>query len=183
MPEHKILHFQYKSIGNLVRLLTSIKFEKYESERDVIVFHERFRDEPDELFEKFLTDLYPDGCTIRENEINNLTSYIRTFMQKDDTARDYYAQYDKSVCGSYVYFKPDKTVYPVEFGGHANCITQICCDFFKDFSKNDLDLDYLRRFILDNFEIKSDNTTVERVSDDADYIAREIFIQRRNETC
>jgi len=180
MAKHETLHFQYESIGNLVRLLVTIQFENNESERDVFVFHERFRNEPDELFEKFLTDLYPSGGTVGEDKINGLVSYIRDFIQKDDASRDYYVKYDKHLYNSYVYFKPDKTVQYVEFGGHANCVTQICCDFFKDFSKNDLDLDYLRRFILDNFEIKSDNTTIERVSEDAPYIAREILMQRGN---
>lgn len=176
MPKHKKLHFQCKSIGSLLRLCVTIKFENDKTERDAVVFHQRFRDEPNKLFERFLADLYPNGCTIGETEINNLVAYICDFMQKDDAAQDCYVQYDKHTYDSYVYFKPDKIVYPARFGEHANLITKICCDFFEDFSKSDLDPDYLRRFILDNFEIKSDNTTIEQMSKDAAYIVREILM-------
>lgn len=176
--EKKTLHFSYESIGNFVRLLITIRFENIYNPRDITVFHQRFRDEPDELFEKFLIELYPNGCTVGENEINNLTSHIHSFLQKDETAKDLYATYDKRKYESYVYFKPDKAVHYAEFGNHSNLVTQICCDYFKDFAPDEIKLDYLKKFILENFEIKSDNTTVERVSNDAAYICREILFRR-----
>lgn len=180
--EKQTLHFSYKSIGNFVRLLVTIQFENTHNSRDISIFHQRFRNEPDELFEEFLTELYPNGGTIGENEITNLTSYIHNFLQKDEAARDLYVTYDKHTYDSYVYFKPDKTVHYAEFGNHSNLVTQICCDYFKDFSPDEINLDYLKKFILENFEIKSDNTTVEKVSCDAAYIGRKIIFCREDGT-
>lgn len=177
MTEQKTLHFHYESIGNLIRLLATIRFESTHSSRDITVFHQRFRNEPDKLFEQFLIELYPDGADIGEKELNDVVAHICDFMQKDETTRDLYAAYDKRKYGSYVYFKPDKTVHYAEFANHANLVTRICCDYFKDFDT--VDPDYLKRFIKENFEIKSENTTVEQVSNDANYIIREIYMNRK----
>lgn len=167
------LHFSYKSIGNFVRLLVEIKFENTKSVRDISVFHARFDGEKDEVFEDFLIKLYPNGATIGEQEINKLVEYIANFMSKEKHSKDLYVEYDKKNFNSYVYFKIDNEVYYAEFCSHAKLVTDICCDYFKGFDH--IDLDYLKMFIIENFEIKSDNTTLEMISNQADYIARKII--------
>lgn len=53
-------------------------------------------------------------------------------------------------------------------GHHSEIVRNICCDFFKDF--DEVDKDYLKKFILENFQIKSDFTTLEKVANDVEYI-------------
>nr|DAG32068.1 MAG TPA: hypothetical protein [Bacteriophage sp.] len=44
----------------------------------------------------------------------------------------------------------------------------ICLDFFKDFQV--VDVDYLKKFLKDNFEISSDFTTIDSVIKNARFI-------------
>ena len=162
------LHFTYQSIGNICRLFVNIQFEKTKSKRDISVLHQRFDKESDDLFEDFACKLFPEGATIGETEINQLVEYVYRFMQTDEECKGLYAEYDKRNYGSYVYFIPDKKVYEAAFGHHTDIVKNICCDFFKGFK--DIDIDYLKKFILENFEIASDFTTVERVANDARFI-------------
>lgn len=74
MKETKTLHFRYESIGNFVRLLATIRFENVKTMRDTVVYHQRFKHEPDELYEQFLLEVYPEGGNIGEQEINELTN-------------------------------------------------------------------------------------------------------------
>ena len=60
------------------------------SPRDVYVFHKRFLYEPDETFEEFLETLYPEGCTIGKDEIEQLVDYVYNVLQKDEQAKDFY---------------------------------------------------------------------------------------------
>lgn len=165
--------FKYKSIGNFCRLLATIQYEKSHTPREITVFHQRFdRDECDELIEQFLVELFPNGATIGENELIKLNSYIENFMLKDKETQDLFVNYDKKQYCSYVYFIPDNVVYKCGFAEHAKTVNQICCDYFKGFSENEIDPQYIERFIKDNFEIKSDNSTIEQIAKDYMYISR-----------
>ena len=169
----KKLHFKYQSIGNLCRLLATIQFEKMASKRDISIWHQRFdREECDALFEKFLGDIYPEGANIGEKEINNLVSYAEHFLEKDKEAQNIAVQCDKFKNSYWVYFKIDNKVFPCDFCQHSKTITQICKDYFKGFEH--IDLEELQKFIIENFEIKSKNSTVESIAKDAQYIALEI---------
>lgn len=166
------LHFSYSSIGNLAKLLVSIQWEKTKSVRDINVFHQRFDRERDELFEEFLYKLYPDGATIGEEEIKALVNYIADFMRTDPQSIDLYVAWDKRHWSSWVYFKQKNKVYNANMGCHTDIVRNICIEFFK--GCYDIDSSYLKQFILDNFEIKSDFTTVEIVAGNASYIAEHI---------
>ena len=163
------LSFPYKSIGNLLKLLVSIQWEKIKPMRDITVFHQRFDNEKDEVFEDFIKELYPKGATIGLDEIEALVKHITNFMKKDKQSQNYYVAWDKRHISSWVYFKIDNTIHKANMGHHAEIVRNICCDFFKDFEE--VKEDYLKKFILENFEIKSDFTTLERVANDTQYIA------------
>lgn len=170
------LHFTYQSIGNLCRLLATIQFEKEASSRDISIWHQRFdREECDALFEKFLSDIYPEGATIGKEEINNLVSYAERFLDNDKEAQQIAVEYDKLSNPYWVYFKIDNKVYPCDFCRHSETITQICAEYFKGFEE--IDLSYLQKFIIENFEIKSRNSTVKSIANDARYIALKIYRQ------
>lgn len=167
------LYFKYQSIGNIVRLLITIQFEKIKIKRDIYVFHKRFDTEKDDVFEDFLLELYPNGVTIGENEINQLVERVSNFLSKDSKSQHWYVKWDKEHITSYVYFKIDNKVYPAHYLSHFGIVKDICCDYFKGF--DNIDVNYLRQFILENFEIASDFTSPVSVAQDAEYIARCIY--------
>ncbi len=174
MDKAQTLSFTYKNIGNIVHLLVNLMFEKTHNSRDVTVYHQRFDKEPDDTYEAILEKLFPDGCTIGEQELTAITEHICRFMAVDDVSQDLFIEYDKWHWKSWVYFKPGKRLEYAEFGSHALLVKEICKDFFKGFEK--IDAAYLRRFIMENFEIRSDNSTIETISGDAVYIARDILL-------
>lgn len=169
--------FTYKSIGNFCHLLLNIQYEKTHTSREITVFHQRFdNDETDNLIEEILIKLFPNGASIGEKELIQLTSYVENYMLKDKTTQDLFVEYDKLHYPYYVYFKPDNIVYECDYAQHNRVVRDICCDFFKDF--DDIDPLYIKKFILENFEISSDNSTVESISNDYNFIAREILIEK-----
>lgn len=157
-------------------MLITIQLEKTKSDRDKEVFHKRFDKEKDSVFEGFLLKLYPEGVTIGENEINHLVNFVVDFMQKDSEAIALYVDWDKLHYSSYVYFKVDNKVYNASYLSHFGLVKDICCNYFKGFDENEINTDYLSRFIVENFEIKSDFTTPTSVIQDVDYIARCIVL-------
>ena len=170
--------FTYRSIGNFCRLLATIQYEKSHSPREITVFHQRFdRDECDKLMEQFLEELFPNGATIGENELTQLVSYIERFMSKDRETQDLFVRYDKANYPYYVYFIPDNIVYKCEYAQHAITVRDICYEYFKGFSEEEIDCDYIKKFIKENFEIRSDNSTVEQIANDNAYIARCIILR------
>lgn len=174
------MHFSYKSIGNLCRLLATIQYEKSHTPREITVFHQRFdRDECDDLIEQFLCELFPDGVTVGVKEITQLISHIERFMAKDKETQDLFVAYDKHCYPFYVYFKPDNIVYECDFAHHSTKVRDICCDYFKGFTEEELDPEYLRKFITENFEIKSNNSTIEQIANDNLYIARCVILKNQ----
>lgn len=172
------LHFRYKSIGNFSKLLTTILYEKSHSDMEIGIWHKRFdNDESDDLFESFLVEMFPEGKTLQQEDIEALMHRAHRFLEKDKQAQDIRNFYIKAHTPYWVYFKPDNIVYPCEFTKHSEKIREICADFFKDFE--DIDLDYLQKFILENFEIKSDNSTVQSIAKDARFIALDMRVKER----
>ena len=179
----KKISFTYKSIGNLCHLLLNIQYEKTHSPREITVFHQRFdNDKTDNLIEEILIKLFPNGVTIGEKEIIQLTSYIENFMLQDKATQDLFVKYDKRCYPHYVYFKPDNIVYECGFAEHSEKVRNICCDFFKGFTNEDLNCEYIKTFIKENFEIKSDNSTIEQIANDNAYIMSCINIQNLRST-
>lgn len=170
--------FTYKSIGNAVRLFATIQFEKTESAEDIAIWHERFDNDEaaDDLFEMFLEELFPEGGTINPEDIPAIIHHAKKFMEKDKKAREIRNRYTKFKSPYWVYFKPTDTVYPCGFCEHQKTVIEICKEFFKSF--DEVDVDYLEKFIKENFEICSDNTTVTKIAKDAHFIAWEIISPR-----
>ena len=172
------LHFRYKSIGNFSKLLATILYEKSHSDMEIGIWHERFdNDESDELFESFLVEMFPEGKTLEEKDIEALMNRAHRFLQKDKQAQDIRNIYIKARNTYWVYFKPDNIVYPCKFANHSKKIGEICADFFKDFEE-EIDIEYLRKFILENFEIRSDNSTIQHIARDARFIALDMQIRK-----
>lgn len=176
----KTLNFTYKSIGNFCRLLITILYEKSHTPREITIFHQRFdNDESDKLFESFLANIWPEGITLGEDELNTLLAYIERFMVKDKETQDLFVKYDKGHYTYYVYFKPDNIVYDCHYAQHSTMVRDICCDFFKGFSEEEILKINMKQFIIDNFEIHSDNSTIEQIANDSDFIKRSIIFQDR----
>lgn len=174
----RLVHFRYESIGNFAKLLTTIRFEKTHSAEDISIWHERFdSSEGDDLFESFLVELFPEGKTIDIEDIETIMAHAKRFLEKDDKARKIRNGHIKMKNTFWVYFKPDDVVYPCRYAEHAELIRKICIDFFKDF--DDLDVDYLKRFILNNFELASSMSTIEKIAKDSPYILDAIFLDNK----
>ena len=174
---NQTVYFKFESLGNIVRMLVTIMLEESSNDREIAVFHQRFDQENDIYFRNILTKLYPDGTDIGECEIRKMVMYVENSMKTDKRCKELYAKYDKAHLKSYVYFKVDNEVHYAEFGSHTRIVTELCCNFFKNF--DDIDADYLKRFILENFEIKSECTTLTQISNDANRIARLIMSYNR----
>lgn len=176
----RTVNFSYKSIGNFVKLLSTIRFENTHDPEDIAIWHERFDDEDgDELFETFLVELFPEGKTIQVDDIEAIIFRAERFLEKDEKARNIRNGYIKRKSTFWVYFKPTNTVYPCGFAKHSKIIHEICADFFKGF--NEIDVNYLKRFILNNFEIRSSNSTVEKIANDAEFIRYSILFNTATE--
>lgn len=174
------LSFSYKSIGNFMKLLATIRFEQTEPKEEIAIWHGRFdNDEADELFENFLIELFPNGKTIQPEDVDTVVFRAKKFLETDEKVKEIRNASIRRRFDNWVYFKPTNTVYACEFAEHAETIRKICTDFFKGF--DELDVDYLKRFILSNFEIKSDNSTVESISKDAEFIHNMILFSYRGD--
>ena len=171
----KKLHFSYESIGNLCRLLVNIMIERTGSNREITVYHQRFDREPDDTYEAFLTKLYQNGCTIGEQELKALVNQIRNFMETDEASVHLFLEYDKKHLPSYVLSKLDNKIQFAQIGEHEQLIQNAVMDWFKDFDMDDIDTDYVYKFIMDNFEIKSDYSTLKQIANDISINFHEIF--------
>lgn len=172
----KKLNFTYESIGNYVRLLCTLQYESSHTGKECSLWHKRFdAEDGDDLFESFLEELYPQGGTIDIESVGCLTARAEQFLTQDDTAIQQRVEYEKLEYPNWVYFKIDRKVIPCEYAKHQETVCHVCMDYFKDC--DDIDLDYLRRFILNNFEIKSSNSTLSAIAEDAAYIARSVILK------
>lgn len=172
MSDKQSLSFSYKSTGNLIHMITDVVFERsfHTSPRDISVYHQRYDAESDEFFQGILERLYPDGCTIGETEITAVVEFIRGLMSRDEKCKDLYVDWDKHHSSSWVYFKPEKHFEYADTGEHMMIVTNIMCDFFKGMDDNSLSVDYIKKFILENFEIRSQVTNLKILSNNTDYI-------------
>lgn len=176
----KRLSFSYESIGNFAKLLSTILYEKEHSAKDITLWHQRFDNkEADDLFESFLEELFPQGGKLDREEIMLLTNHAERFLSKDPLAIQQRVAYDKGHYPLWVYFKIDQKVFPCDFAKHSNTVKEICVDYFKDFEAEDLSPEYIQKFIIDNFEICSDNTTIEKIANDSLFIFHSIVFRDR----
>ena len=165
------LHFEYKSIGNIVKLLCTISFEKSTEDAELVsLWHKIFDgDIGDQLFEKFLEEIFPNGCTIKEQEIAQVTQKAEAYLKSEHTRISEETNYIKSHNDSWVYFIPTDTVYLCAMGEHTDRVVDCLWQFFgadvKDLTEKEAS-DFIRKA----FEIRSDNTTVQRILRDIEFI-------------
>lgn len=123
----------------------------------------------DKLFEEFLIEAYPEGCIIGEDEIKKIQNSAFRYLTSNEHCLDLKADLDKQFNTYYVYFKPYKKVFPCGFCEHSKTVFEILKEFFHG-AADDLSSEYLKRFILENFEVRSDNTTVLQLANDSDFL-------------
>lgn len=169
------LHFQAESTANLVKLGCTILFEKGNRMDDFgAVWHEYFNgDRGDQLFQRFMEEAFPNGCTIGEKELIQITNKAINFLETDVSALEAKAAIDKRRFAYWVYFAPTHTVSGCWFAEHEETVIQILVNFFGK-SIEDFTPDDLKRFIIASFEIRSDNSSVRSIADDAEFIQRAV---------
>lgn len=177
----KKLHFRVESPANFVNLACTILFERSEKLKELgYVWREVYGgSEGDLFFQRFMEELFPEGCTIGEQELIQLTNKAVRFLETDVSCLDIKANYDKTRFGYYVYFAPMHKVFECGFCQHEDTVIKILADFFGK-SIIDYDTEKLRRFITNSFEIRSDNSTVSSIANDADFIQRSVYMKSRN---
>ena len=161
------LHFRVESPANFVRLACTILFEKRESMAEwAATWHD--------VFDCANGELFPDGCTIGEKELKQITDRAVRYLQTETRCLDLKAGHDKSRFTYWVSFIPEHKVYGCEFARHEETIIEILTAFFGK-SIAGYSLDTLKRFILRSFEIRSDNSSVRSIAEDVDFIQRAVF--------
>lgn len=163
----KCLHFTYASIGNMCRLLLNIQFEKSSYyDKYMLSWKSIFDTESGEtLIENFLEKLYPEGCTIGLTEINKLLEVCVDYLEnsEEENVRNAVNEDVKRGTCYWVYSKYNNTVYPCDFGGHTDTVAKVVAEFY---GKNLVEMtdEQVEKFILSNFEIRSDNLTIEMIA-------------------
>lgn len=172
--------FKYQSPENLCRLLCTITFENNPDNHDWLwIWHQRFdQQDADSLFETFMTELFPEGGKIDVKEIELLTERAFKFLQTDKSCRRFIALRDKSKYNYWVYDKINEVVVPCGFAKHQETVSRLVAEFF-DYKLDDYDRDYIYHFILDNYELQSDNSTIDKIANDVDWIIRSAYINKR----
>lgn len=175
------LHFKVKSPANFVKLACTILFERSEKLIELgYVWREVFNEtDGEQLFQNFMEELFPEGCTIGEKELIQITNKAIRFLETDISCLDIKANHDKTRFTYYVYFAPTHKVFECGFAQHEDTVIKILKDFFGK-SIVDYDTEKLKRFIINSFEIRSDNTTVSSIAKDADFIQRSVYRESRN---
>nr|DAK79786.1 MAG TPA: hypothetical protein [Caudoviricetes sp.] len=170
------LHFMVESPANFVRLACTILFEKKEAMAEwAATWHDVFDcANGEQLFLQFMEELFPDGCTIGEKELKQITDRAVRYLQTETRCLDLKAGHDKSRFTYWVSFTPEHKVYGCEFARHEETIIEILTAFFGK-SIAGYSLDTLKRFILRSFEIRSDNSSVRSIAEDVDFIQRAVF--------
>lgn len=170
------LHFQAKSAANFVKLGCTILFEKGNRMDDLgAVWHEYFNgDTGDRLFQRFMEEAFPNGCVIGEKELMQITNKAISFLETDVSALEAKATIDKRRFAYWVYFAPTHTVSGCWFAEHEETVIQILTNYFGK-SIEDFTPDDLKRFIIASFEIRSDNSSVRSIADDAEFIQRAVL--------
>ncbi len=167
----KKLHFSYNSPENFVKLLVTIRIENRCDNRTIFVYQKIFNGiNGDRLFLNFMEEEFPTGATIGENELKVLFDKVVKYLNTDKQCRKLFTEYDKSHCSSYIYSKALDKLYPADFGEHIKKAVEACQDFFA--GVNDITVEDVRLFIRNNLEVKSDNTSINTILNDADYITR-----------
>lgn len=90
------LHFMVESPANFVRLACTILFEKKEAMAEwAATWHDVFDcANGEQLFLQFMEELFPDGCTIGEKELKQITDRAVRYLQTETRCLDLKAGHD-----------------------------------------------------------------------------------------
>lgn len=177
--EPEQLHFTIQSPENMVRLLVTVLFQKDEKElkkHGYIWSMLLDTDAGEEKFKQFMEEVLPNGGTIDLPELSLIKAKAIHYLETDPEALEMQADLDKVHYHSWVYFKPYHKVYPVGFAEHSEKVHELLAEYFD--SIEDYDIDKFKRFIRENFEIRSDCTSLECIVADAENIHRYIVLDR-----
>ena len=170
------IHFRVESPANVTALCVNILIEKDKDFLSEYGYAYRHFINNDNL-EKFVTnciyEVLPKGGTITEEVIKTITNIVKNFVKNDEDCLEAQANHLKRTMNSWVYFKPFHKTYEAPFAHHADIALKCLREFFK--GQKEIDLLYFKNFIFANFEVKSDNTTVNTLVGDAEYMLREIL--------
>ena len=91
------LHFKVSSPESFIKLACTILFERKEEllEDYGSTWHDVFDgDAGDQHFQRFMEDLFPNGCTVGESELNLITNRAVHFLKTDEACLDIKANHD-----------------------------------------------------------------------------------------
>lgn len=170
------VNFHYESIGNIVKLLVTILFEKttYLDE-----YSDTWREvfdgtAGDKLFEAFLHELFPEGANLSETHLTSLLEHAMKYIKTNKECQDIHNKNLMRRYSSFVYSKYNNKVYRCGYLQHADTVQMICLHFFD--GMKDVTFEQVYAFLKNNFYIASNNTTVMNIVNDADHIYREIIM-------
>lgn len=173
----ELLHFQIESPENFVRMAASIMFDKnpIDVERFGSAWYDIFNDDKgDELFHIFMQEVLPNGGTIDVPQIAAIKARALLYLENSVEGLEAQARRDKVRYDSWVYFKPHHKVYPVGFAKHEDKVKELLIEYFDDL--DEYDSTAFRRFIRENFEIRSANTDMDKIVADAAYLHRCVYL-------
>lgn len=180
MTKTETLHFTYESPENLCKLLCTIHFEKTCKDKVLnYLWHDFFgRNKSDETVYRLMTELWPQGCTMNVDEIEQLTERMKAFLLEDDELIKKRVEYEKTMYPLYVFSKWNNKVVQCGFAEHVDKIAELCAEFFGK-SIEDVPDDAISSFINSNFEIKSDCSTTSSIAQDVDIMRMNIYAKVR----
>lgn len=170
------LNFRVESPENFVKIACTVLFGKREGLSDyATVWHDVFDGGAgDKRFRQFMEELFPDGCTIGEKELHQLTDRAIHYLKTETICLDIKAGHDMEQAVFWVYFIPEHKVYECDYGSHEEKVIEILTNFFgTDIMKYPVSV--LKRFILGSFRIKSTQTTVGSIAADAEFIQMAVY--------
>lgn len=149
MTKTETLHFTYESPENLCKLLCTIHFEKTCQDKVLnYLWHDFFgRNKSDETVYRLMTELWPQGCTMNVDEIEQLTERMKAFLLEDEELIKKRVEYEKQRYPLYVFSKWNNKVVQCGFAEHVDKIAELCAEFLVNRLKMFRMKQYLRSSI------------------------------------
>lgn len=104
----------------------------------------------------------------------SLSCGVVSFLKTDAVCRDAKIAYDKKRFSYWVYFIPGGKVFECQFAEHEETIIGVLADFFGK-SIIDYNLNALKKFIINSFEIRSSQSSVSSIAEDVEFIQLSAF--------
>ena len=166
----KTLHFSYDSVENIVRMTTTMQFEKSNRFQELgWLWHQVFDDEKgDALFKQFIEQEYPDGATIGVDEIYHLMGVAVKYLESDRFNKER-SKHTIMTGNSWLYCKTTDIAVKCDFGEHESALIDMLNDLMGE-SIWETREDKLAEIIQSQFIVASANTTLAKLAADAQYI-------------